>query len=112
MRQYDLSCYLREYEALTRVLGEMAFSHQETDERGWQNFVMPKGTVKISIKDDRPSRSEGKELRGRVLMAVRRTTFREPKYVKEIVQRLGGKSSGGGSYTNEGLVDLYLSESQ
>ena len=109
MKQYDLICHNGEYERLLEGLNQIALSFSPTDKDGWQNFVMP-DQVKISIKDLRNSKNSDENLEGRVIFAVARTTWKEPEYVKRIVNRLGGTPGGESEYSAEGIIDLYLGE--
>ena len=107
--QYDLICHNGEYEALVELLSGMSIS-QQVNKNGWEYFVMPEGTVKISLMDKRSYKGSEGNLEGRVLMGVTRTTRKEPEYVKKIIERLSGKLSGQSTFTPEELVDLYLAE--
>jgi hypothetical protein len=108
-QQYDLTCRAGEYEALIKCLKSTAAGHFPTDERGWTTYVIPSENIVLSVMDERRETSDG--LAGRVLMSVKRTSFREPKFVKQIVRRLEGKPTSSYTGLNEGLVNLYLEDS-
>ncbi|MCX6746895.1 MAG: hypothetical protein NTU63_02045 [Candidatus Pacearchaeota archaeon] len=105
---YDLTCYAGEYEDLIKALSEIAISHGTEDK--WQYFLMPKGKIKISLLDNRYGRNTRGELEGRVRMAIQRTTFKEPRYVRRILKRLEGESNADGSFTENGIIQLHLKE--
>ncbi|MFA5953681.1 MAG: hypothetical protein WC812_03745 [Candidatus Pacearchaeota archaeon] len=110
-RQYDLKCDMREYDALKIALNEMNSIYTPVDKNGWENYlILDKFPVRISLKKDFQS-PKAPHLEERVLMAVSRTTFFEPKFVKRIVKRLKGNSPGSGKHTNSSMVDLFLDSS-
>lgn len=65
---------------------------------------MPEGRVVVSLRDKRASQ----EISGRVEMSVKRTTLREPPYVRKIVHRLAGAPTHEETKTIEGLLDQHL----
>ena len=108
-KQYDLNCKTGEYEALLKSLQTIASGHFPTDERGWTDYIVSSEKVDLSFKDNREKTEKG--LEGEVLMSVKRTSLREPKFVKQIIKRLEGRQTSSAGYSNEGIVSLFLGDS-
>ena len=107
--QYNLKCREGEYEALLNSLNSIASGHFPTDERGWTTYVIGSENVDLSLMDKR--RKNENRLTGRVLMSVKRTSLREPKFVRQIIERLEGELTSSSVGLNEGIVKLYLNDS-
>ncbi|MCH7567937.1 MAG: hypothetical protein IIA87_00815 [Nanoarchaeota archaeon] len=108
-QQYDLSCRVGEYEALLDSLKSIASGQFPTDERDWTTYVIISENVELSLMDQRKENENG--LAGRVLMSVKRTSLREPKFIRQIVKRLEGKLTSSSVGSNEETVNLYLDDS-
>jgi len=108
-QQYDLTCKIGEYEALLKSLNLIASGHFPTDERGWTTYVVSSENIELSLMDKRKKILNG--LEGTVLMAVKRTPLKEPEFVRQIVQRLHGKPTSSGVYTNKYFINLCLKDS-
>jgi hypothetical protein len=107
--QYDLFCRRGEYGALRKALRNMNSFYTSADENGWEHYlVLDKSPVKISLRKLEIISKEPNLFEERVGMAVNRTTFFEPKFVRKIVKRLNGKSPGEGKKINSSMIDLFL----
>ena len=100
-RGYDLNCGDSEYKGLIDFFTHASLSNQ-VNRYGWQTFAMP-DNIQISIKDRR-----GENSFGAVSMGVKRTSLREPRYVRRIVKRFEGSSNGSMTSTIEGLLERYV----
>ncbi|MBI2632160.1 hypothetical protein HYW75_04090 [Candidatus Pacearchaeota archaeon] len=106
---YELQCLNGEYEKLLECLKHHTF-FQGTLENGRPYFITPSIDARITFDDQRVSKSEdGKDVEGKVLMYVERTSRREPDFVKFIVKRLAGRDTGSGGWGNlADMIELYL----
>jgi len=108
--QYDLRCNGKEYIALKTALNEMVSIYTPADKRGWENYlIFNPSPVTISLQESSDNvNSSNQNIEKKVLMNVTRTTFFKPAFVKQIVKRLNGKTSGESVHTNSSTIDLFL----